>query len=140
MKKAIDARSQEIQGYDWTKASEVKAYNAEIDKYNKARDEAIEKKIIMENDMPLLKRVSVPHAPTKTPDERKKDASDKADNAITQALTTKNATKLKQKIDDAKLTTDQKNTLAKWIKDQPRITATGLSEKINEIINKNGGK
>lgn len=140
MKKAIDARSDEIRGYDWTKASKVEAYNAAIDKYNAALDEAINKGIIMENDMPQVKRVTVPQAPTKTPDERKKDASDKADIAITQALTAKNATKLKQRIDDAKLTTDQKNNLAKWIKDQTRITATGLSEKINEIINKNGGK
>lgn len=141
MKKAIDARSQEIQGYDWTKASEVKAYNAEIDKYNKARDEAIEKKIIMENDMPLLKRVSVPHAPTKTPDERKKDASDKADNAITQALTAKNATGLEKLIEKAKLSTAQKNILAKWINEQDgKITSDAMDNKIKEIINKNGGK
>lgn len=141
MKDAIAVRLPEIQGYDYTKASEVIAYNAEIDKYNAARDEAIEKKIIMKNDMPLLKHVPVPQAPAKTPEERKKDASDEADTAITQALTAKNATKLKQKIDDAKLTTDQKNALAKWIKAQDgKITATGLSEKINEIINKNGGK
>lgn len=136
MKKAIDARSQEIQGYDYTNAKKVIAYNAEIDKYNKARDEAIEKKIIMENDMPQLKRVSVP---TKTPEERKKDASDKADTAITQALTTKNATGLKSMITGADLSTDQKNTLAKWIKDQPEIKAAGLRKKINEII-QNGGK
>lgn len=139
MKDAIAVRLPEIQGYDYTKASEVIAYNAEIDKYNAARDEAIEKKIIMKNDMPLLKHVPVPQAPAKTPEERKKDASDKADTAITQALTAKNATKLKQKIDNAKLSTDQKNTLAKWIKAQDgKITSTGLSEKINEIIN--GGK
>lgn len=138
MKKAIDARSDEIRGYDYTKASEVEAYNAAIDKYNAALDEAINKGIIMENDMPQVKRVSVPHAPTKTPEERNKDASDKADTAITQALIAKNKTGLQKKIDNAKLSTDQRNTLAKWIKDQTEITAVGLDNKIKEIIN--GGK
>lgn len=140
MKDAIAVRRDEIRGYDWTKASEVEAYNAEIDKYNAVRRDAIDKDLIREKDYELLQRVSVPKKPAKTTGEREKEASDKADIAITQALIAKNATKLKQKIDDAKLTTDQMNTLAKWIKDQPRITATGLSEKINEIINKNGGK
>lgn len=139
MKEAIDARRDEIRGYDYTKASEVEAYNAEIDKYNKARRDAINKGIIRQNDMPQVQRVTVPQAPAKTPEERKKDASDKADTAITQALIAKNKTGLQTRIDNAKLSTAQKNTLAKWINDQTEITATGLRDKINEII-KNGGK
>lgn len=142
MKDAIAVRLPEIQGYDYTKASEVKAYNAEIDKYNKARDEAIEKKIIMKNDMPLLKHVPVPQAPAKTPEERKKAASDEADTAITQALTAKNATGLEKLIEKAKLSTAQKNILAKWINEQNgTITSEAMDKKIKEIIKiKNGGK
>lgn len=139
MKEDIAARRDEIRGYDYTKASEVEAYNAEIDKYNKARRDAIDKGIIKEKDYELLQRVSVPKKAAKSTDERKKEASDKADIAITQALTAKNATGLQSMIDNAKLSTAQRNTLAKWIKDQPEIKAKGLREKIKEII-KNGGK
>lgn len=141
MKDAIDVQLSEIQGYDYRNAGKVKTFNAKIDAYNKARAEAIKQGILKEKDMPLLKRVPVPQspaAPVKTPDERKKEASENADVAITQALTAKSATGLQKLITKASLTTAQKNTLLEWIKTQPSINASAMSNKIKEIIN--GGK
>lgn len=141
MKDAIDVQLSEIQGYDYRNAGKVKTFNTKIDAYNKTRAEAIKQGIIKEKDMPLLKRVPVPQspaAPVKTPDDRKKEASDNADVAITQALTAKGVSNLQKFITKASLTTAQKNTLAEWIKSQPSITPATLDNKIKEIIN--GGK
>lgn len=141
-KEDIAERREQIRGYDWTNASEVEAYNAEIVKYNKARRDAINKGIIREKDYELLQRVTVPKKPTKTPDERENEASNKADTAITQALIAKNATGLEKMIKKAKLSTAQRNILANWINEQNgTITSEAMDKKIKEIIKiKNGGK